>query len=110
VVPGREKEQRSEEGEGGKHEGLKPTDAEEAGVFLNGDIGESKKEGGKDGPSGGDPVGLIGPPRSLIKVRGKGKEGDGEGGEDGGANKARAERFVEKKKGEEGDENSFDSE
>jgi len=39
VVPGREKEQRGEEGEGGKHEGLKPADAEEAGVFLNGDIG-----------------------------------------------------------------------
>ena len=39
MVPSREKEQRGEEGEGGKHEGLKPADAEEAGVFLNGDIG-----------------------------------------------------------------------
>ena len=39
MVPGREKEQRSEESEGGKHKGLKPADAEEAGVFLNGDIG-----------------------------------------------------------------------
>lgn len=39
LVPSREEEQRGEEGEGGKHEGLKPADAEEAGVFLNGDIG-----------------------------------------------------------------------
>ena len=107
MVPGREKEQRSQESKGGKHEGLKPTDAEEAGVFLNGDIGQSKKEGGKDGPSGGDPVGLVGPPRSLIEVSGNGEEGDGEGGEDGGADKARAERFVEKKKGEERDKNRF---
>ena len=88
MVPGREEEQRGEEGEGGKHEGLKPADAEEAGVFLNGDIGESKKEGGKDGPSGGDPLRFIRPPRSSIELRGKGKEGDGEGGEESGGKQA----------------------
>ena len=87
MVPSREEEKRGQEGEGGKHEGLKPADAEEAGVFLNGDIGESKKEGGKDGPSGGDPLGLIRPPRSSIELGGKGKEGDGEGGEEGGGEK-----------------------
>ncbi len=84
MVPSREEEQRGEEGEGGKHEGLKPADAEEAGVFLNGDIGEGEKEGGKDSPSGGDPLGLIRPPRSSIELGGKGKEGDGEGGKESG--------------------------
>ena len=55
-------------------------------------------------------MGLIGPPRSSTELRGNGKEGDGEGGEASGGEKAEAEGLVEKKKGEEGDENSFDSE
>ena len=32
------KEQGGQEGEGGKHQGLKPADAEEAGKFLNNDV------------------------------------------------------------------------
>ena len=88
MVPRREKEQRGEKSEGGKHEGLKPTDAEEAGVFLNRDIGESKKEGGEEGPRGGDPVGLIGPPSLASVLRRNRKKDHREGSEKSSTEKA----------------------
>jgi hypothetical protein len=47
VTKAGEKQQRGQEGKGGKHQGLKPANSQEAGKFLNYDVGQCEKEGGE---------------------------------------------------------------
>jgi hypothetical protein len=77
VTKAGDKQQRSQEGKGGKHQGLKPANAEEAGKFLNNDVSKGEKEGGEESPESCGSVEFSRPPRFRHRSGGDGKKGHG---------------------------------
>ena len=96
----RDKKQGGEHDEGGKHERLEPTHSQHLGETLHGDVGETKKEGGQQGPSGRGTIERRPLFFSVKNARRKGKKGHGQGGEDGSRHQARANGFLKKHHGE----------